>query len=745
MFALDGFVVLVAGWLLARAAGHATTGTVETGVAWLLACVAIVAGTSAVLGETGGFSPLGFLAGHLALGAALAIGRRKHLAADLAAARGWARNGLAVVRTSPERGLIWVLLGIMAVHLAISIFAPLHPYDSLTYRLPRIAHWLQEGRVGHLLTDDDRLNYMPVGPDLVVAWLIGSATRGFALAGLAQYAGGWLLLGATWLLARRTGLGPRASLGAVALVLGMANVAPQISSLHTDLFAAGLLVAGAALWLQAWERGSSSWLAGAGLGFAAAAKGTVIYVAPALVLWAWWFAWPARARWRQLLPLAAAGTLALLLVAGPMWRRNHETYGRLSAPEHAVLGHYGPKLGLADRLEKLAINVRTSAVQLLDPNSQPLWLRGLIEPQARAAASALPGRDRFCFEDVHRAETMQIYFGMSGPHPDFAGPGLTLIGFVLAGAVAAAVRWRRTGAKLVLLWFAGIVLYVITQNALFQWHPWGMRYAVLIAPWLAIVAAWLVQDLPRFARVVGWTLLLTNAGWSAIEAVTWRGDNLVQSLRFGRDWSLGSDRGWAATLGPESSGLRLALPGNRASAAFFRAVPGRRVRTEKLSEVAPRELPDVLAEHPQDWLVVPASTFLGREGQVEARALIVGGDAANRLSLAAYRLLPPGVTPPPVIYAIEPLSDGSGYRVVLRAWQKETDLELENGAAIGWRFDIGGQVTGVLPPGGRIGVRLGTAADRVTLFLVRFTPQAGGETDEPFPHPTAVRAVTTGP
>src|SRR5258706_9278904 len=44
--------------------------------------------------------------------------------------------------------------------------------DSLTYRLPRIWLWLQEGRVHHVLSAEPRLNYMPQVWELATVPLI---------------------------------------------------------------------------------------------------------------------------------------------------------------------------------------------------------------------------------------------------------------------------------------------------------------------------------------------------------------------------------------------------------------------------------------------------------------------------------------------------------------------------------------------------------------------------------------------
>jgi hypothetical protein len=712
-------------------------------MAWLLGCLVIVALTGSVTGLLGWFGPVGFLIGHGCLLVGLLGARRGRWRADAAAWVAWAAKGAQLLRGGPWRWAVRGLVLVIAGHVVVAAFAPLLIYDALTYRLPRIAHWLQDGRVAHLWTDDQRLNFMPVASDLVVAWLIGGAGRGYVLAALAQTLGGILLLGATWSFARRSALSVGASLGAIALVLGMPNVAPQFSSLHTDLFTAGVLAAAAALWVAALERGRGSWLAGAGLGVAIAAKGTVLYAAPALAIWAAWSWWRHRPHARALQATLGGGVLAMALLLGPLWWRNHAAYGRISAPLESVQGHYGSALSCAQRVEKLQINLKTSLAQLLDPHSQPLWLRDAAERAGVALVASLSESDQYVFEGLRRAETLQMYFAGPGPDADFAGPGLLVVLLALVGFWFAVGVRRRAGAGAVTVWGLGIASYVVTQNALFQWHPWGLRYALLIVPWLAIVVAWTVQQVPRLGRVALWAVLLTSAAWSAGEAVVRRREAFAAAWQGNADGLLGGWRFWATTLEPKTSGLRLALPGNSGAAGFFRDGTGRSVRLVSLAAIQSRSLEELVAEEPDAWLVVPAKTFLGREGRVEARVWIVSGEIDHPQSLAAYRRLRPGRPAAPVIYADAAArqADGLARRLLIRAWEPSTDIVLDNPSAVPWSYDVAGSARGTLPPGGRVIVRLGTDPERLTIFEVRFGPMLRGGSDHRVPVVREVRRV----
>lgn len=225
-FGLDALLTAAAAWLLLRALGT-RGGVIEQVLGWALALLLIVAVTGQVLGWAGVFGAPGFLLSHAILLVVLAAGRKKSLATDI---REWGELGRRVTaQFRSEDAAARLGAALLLIFAGLAVLAALGKpmvYDALTYRLSRIGLWLQDGRIAHLATDDARINYMPVVPDIMMAWLLGAHSSSFQWAPLAQTFGGGLLLGATAGLARRAGLSRVASLGAAALLFGMANVAP---------------------------------------------------------------------------------------------------------------------------------------------------------------------------------------------------------------------------------------------------------------------------------------------------------------------------------------------------------------------------------------------------------------------------------------------------------------------------------------------------------------------------------------
>jgi len=751
-FLVDAVIVVAAGWLLVRALQPRAIGLLEESLGWLLSAIVLVAASGVVLGEAGGLGARGFLAAHGVVLLLLLLGRRTRRRGD------WLRLqevGAGWRSLLQQPGAVrWAAAVLLLVTLLLGVLAaagePL-VFDALTYRLPRIGQWLQDGRITCLVTDDARLNYLASGQDLVVAWLVGAWPSGFQFAPLAQTMGGALLLGATAGLARRTGLSRLASLGAAALVLGLANVAPQMTSAHTDLFAAGVFAAAFYLWLVALGRNEGTWLGGVGLAFALAAKGTLFYLLPSVGLWVVGLAWRRRPPVRAWVRTALAALLGAALFLGPPFARNLRLYGHLTAPAEAMQEHYGPALTPAQRLAKLSLNLHTSFLQLLEPASQPWGLRSASGQVARNLAAALPQHDPYAFDGLDRRANLLFFLSVGRPNADFATPGLPMALLFLIGAVASAWRWREPETRLVAVWAAGVVVYVFVQNALLQWHPWAFRYTLLVAPWVVIVAVWLIERAPRGLRVTVWAAALASGGIILTEA-TFFSDQLgwqawqvpLHNGALAQGW-----RQWARNLAADTPVLRIAQPGDRPLAWFFRIDDGVSVRLESRSALPATNAEEALAGAP-GWLVVPAKMFAGQEGRVLARTWLHQGDAADDLSLAAYRALRPGEVSSPVFYRkiTRPLQGGVTWDLQVRSWQDSVRLELANPWESPWEYVVhagGGEIRGVLPAHGDVFVDAPVPSDRVAGLTVDFRPGAGSGADQRLPAVVAVRAVGNGP
>ncbi len=619
LFIADSALVLLFAALLALAARRGGDGTAGTLAAAGVLLTADVAGPAVLLGAVGGLGAAGFLAAHALLLLVLVAWRRGRLRMDIQAGRDLARQCGREIGADGRLRWGLVAAGLFLLEPAI--------LDALTYRLSRVAQWLQDGRVGFIPTNDPRQNYMPVVPDLVMAWLLGATRVGFAGAALAQWGGGVLLLVATVGLAREAGLGRPASVGAALAALGMANVAGQFTTVQTDLFTAGLV-------------------AGLAAGLAVGSKGTVFYLGPTLVLWVAWYAWSTRLPARPWLRTCAAAALSALVFVAPGMVRNRRAYGGVFGPPAFVaLHHQG---GLAAWPAKASLNLWSSGIQSLEPHSQAPGLGAVTAAWGLRLAAGLPAQDPYAFEGYNRREVLAAMMVRRTPDADGSTMGLLPLVLLLGAAAATLLGSRGTAfrdpreACVVAL---GLVLFAVFFHGMQQWHPFGFRYFIIVVPWVCILIAGFLQALSRRLRAAAWGILMAssalvawhtladthNAGWPAFAD----GDRSVNSYVH-RAW-----RAWLGGLGPPGGPLRVALPFDHPLASFYRLPEQRVVEPVPLESLVGLTAEQAVAAGGGGWLVTTRGEFAGREGRVVIRTWLFRGSPDDPHSLVAYRSLGP--------------------------------------------------------------------------------------------------------
>src|SRR5271165_3432861 len=694
VFAVDLLLVAAASWLLSRWTARGPAGVFEPLLAWAWSAGAIVAGAGVLLGFLGRVGEPGFVIVHCALLGVMAAARRRHLPGDVGALRLLRRQAAGMLAGGgPEAASALLLAGLLVLLAAVAALAQPVVYDALAYRLPRIAQWLQDGRIGHYATSDPRQNYMPVVPDLVMAWLLTGTREGFLPAALAQCYGGALLMAATYGLARQTGLARLASLGAVALLFGMANVVPQFSTVHTDLFSAGELAAAFCLWVCAARRGEGSIIAGIGSGLALGSKGTLFYLLPGAAIWVAWVAYLYRPALRAWATTVAAAALSAAFFALPVFVRNWQAYGGPFGPADFVRMHHGGA-GPGSEWAKLSLNLESSFAQLFDPNSQPPGLRAGSRMIGEAVARGLPEHDEFSYEHLNRRQTLLAILRRSEPDADATSFGVLAFLGLVAGAAAAAASPRRPGAASVLAWCAGIGVFWGFFHGMQLWHPYGFRYYALVAPWMAVVAAWWMQTMPRLPRKIAWALSLAAAlgvTWTILTSAHQAGWRAVAHPERSRGYYVFARwREWAKGLDAAQEPLRVALEFNQPAAAFYRLSPPRVVLPEIVPDPRLRTAEDLMRGR-GGWLVVPAGLFMGREGDVAGRAWLFEGDPASPFSVAAYRALRRGEVQGPLVYRRE--SETGAHRIrselLIRTWSgAPLRLVVGNSGAEACRYSI---------------------------------------------------------
>ncbi|TNH21903.1 phospholipid carrier-dependent glycosyltransferase [Micromonospora orduensis] len=407
-----------------------------------------------------------------------------------------------------ERLLAGAVAGLVLVELLIALLAEPNNFDSQTYHLPKVEHWVAQGNLDFWPTAIHRQVTIPPGAEYLLLHL-RLLTGGDALHNLVQWAAGVLCLLVVARITAQLGGGRRAQLLTAFVLASTPMVALQATSTQTDLVCAAWVACAATLVLDGLRRrtGWGTLLAlGAATGLTAVTKTSgLIAVGPLLVLWGLAQlrlvladrapAGPARAGG---VARTVGGSVLILLVAamvvGPFLAR--------------VTAEFGHPLGPPRLRESIPMERHDPASVLV--NALRIGHTAFDTPLAplrRAGAEAIiGGADAIGVDPQDRA----ITFGREiFPEPAWY-PDEDRVAFPIAGALAligvavALARPRRidSGQAGPLRAYAVVTLAtVLLHTAMIKWQPWGNRlilYALVLA--VPLAGLWLDALLRRHAR-----------------------------------------------------------------------------------------------------------------------------------------------------------------------------------------------------------------------------------------------------
>jgi hypothetical protein len=365
-------------------------------------------------------------------------------------------------------GLALLLLLILTTGLAS---AP-NNYDSMTYHLPRVMHWLQTDSLAHYYTPISRQLYQPPFAEYAIAHVI-SLTRTDRFAFLVQ----WLALlgGAVGVsvIARQFGCGPLGQALAATIFVTAPMAILQGSSTQNDLVVTFWIVV---VVVAALESRRDRWfrclVAGGAIGLALFTKGTAWILLGPFVIWLA-IDMVRKHRRSAVVPLAAAALIAVGLNA-PHAYRNVETFGSPFGNEER--GYFNDEYGLGVLVSNTSRNVA-------------LEVSGSVAEHSVSRLHDLIGIDPEDPKTTWPETRFQPDFNLledSAPNP------LQVLLFVAAILTGAWIRDRRR---------TGYLLAVATSFLIFsevlRWQPWHSR---LLLPLIALIAAWTASVLPRTER-----------------------------------------------------------------------------------------------------------------------------------------------------------------------------------------------------------------------------------------------------
>lgn len=394
-------------------------------------------------------------------------------------------------RLAHPLALSWLAVWTLAVAGGV-LHAP-NNIDALTYRLPRLLHWMSMGGWHWIATDDGRLNFSAANTEWQMAPLLAVLRSDRALF-LLNALPALLLPGWVFSFLHGVGVRRRVAWRWMWLLPLAPTFVVQTGSIGNDLAGAGFFLAAAHLARIAFVRRRVRWLV---LSVVAAALMTGVKTSnlPLLLPYAV-VVWPAcvalRMRWRVwcggavlALAVSAAPTLGLNEIHSGHWTGDaaNLTGVRLAVPWHGWLG-----------------NGAQFAVQNLAPPFFPVagawnrWSAEWVEPWCRATfAGEFP---RFTL----RLNEM--------PQEEWAGLGLLLV-VLLAGGWLVKSDGRAASRRAWLLAGAGVVAAVV-----YSANMGSDMTARLLTPYypVLVLPALLAAGQNAWCRARGW-------GWLAAATV----------------------------------------------------------------------------------------------------------------------------------------------------------------------------------------------------------------------------------
>ncbi|MEV4133942.1 hypothetical protein AB0J72_17455 [Dactylosporangium sp. NPDC049742] len=470
-------------------------------VAWLLALTVLSACCFWLVRRSGSFGLPGFVGRSGPAGFFRFIRRSAPAKPEISAfatswrsVRGrWA--GLARV----ERLIVGVLGGLFLLDLVVALVAPPNNFDSQTYHLPKIEHWVQQGDVGFYPTIIDRQLAMAPGAEYLLLHL-RLLTGGDGYYNLVQLAAGVGVVLAASRIAGQLGGGTRAQLITALIVGTTPMVVLEATSTQTDLVVA-LWVSCVATFtldgLRARTGALDTLLIGTAAGLTLLTKATGLLGAGLLLLV--WVGAQLRLRWWRGLVAALATGALMLLLAGPSLLRVQQTYDNPLGPAHLresiSMQRHDPASVLVNGLRIAETALQTPIGPLNDALAAGIiGIAGIlgVDPQAR---------------DITYWNEKYPY--MSWP-PDEDRVSLPAQGaLILLGALLLAFR-KGTRLYAAVFWLA-LLAYVVTV----KWQPWGNRLIVFLLVLGAPLAGLWIASLTSRAELSGRSELAGRAGLAA--------------------------------------------------------------------------------------------------------------------------------------------------------------------------------------------------------------------------------------
>ncbi|HQZ21020.1 MAG TPA: glycosyltransferase family 39 protein [Thermoflexales bacterium] len=415
-----------------------------------------------------------------------------------------------------EKLLAGGIMVVLAVTCVIAFFAAPNNYDAMTYHMPRVMHWIQNGSVAHYPAITDRQLFNSPLAEFFIAHLqvLAGDDRFAAFPQWLAFAG--CAIGVSE-IARQLGADRRGQIVAAALSAALPMAILQSTSTQNDMVAAFFLVAVIHLGLRVLSDKTSPLSFKTVLLFALAVGLSLLTKATNFIFVLPFVAWVFISLWRKMpfakwLMAAALTALVALGINAPQFARNLAWFGSPIAPhnqnEETLNQLYTPAAFVSNLVRTVSIHTTTPLDSLNRAEQSAITrlhaLLGLSENDPRTTLKEIDSeqfsvnRRAISNNENYVGSQAQFLLFLIAVAAQFASPSLRKNKMLWAYLVCAAlgfaalsfyIKWMPYNARFHLSFFVVISAYIAVVFSQLRWRWMGLLAAAAVmlfsAPWLA--------------------------------------------------------------------------------------------------------------------------------------------------------------------------------------------------------------------------------------------------------------------
>lgn len=354
---------------------------------------------------------------------------------------------------------IILITGIGIITAALALSAPPNTWDSMTYHLPRVMHWIQNESVAHYPSHIQRQLYLPPFAEFVILHF-QVLTAGDRFANLVQWFSFVGCIAGVSLITRELGGNQYFQGFSAVFVATLPMGILQSTSTQNDLVVSFWVVCFVYFGLRlqqclSWEYSVHF---GLSLGLAVLTKGTgYIYIAPFVI----WFILGGVKKYKSaVLPHICVIIFSIVLLNAGHYIRNYTLYGSPLSTANATYSNesFSPSTVVSNLVRNLSLHFISPHPafnrSIEDAVKSFHVLLGISAEDPTITWRSVP----YALSDAWLSE-------------DTAGNAIHLIIVILALAVALTKNWSLSTVKYGLVIAASYVLFC----SLLKWQPWSTR------------------------------------------------------------------------------------------------------------------------------------------------------------------------------------------------------------------------------------------------------------------------------